>query len=142
MKHPFPVPSQLSPALARVDAYWRGLLRGNASMPFSDDARLTDLPDLAPQLLLVDVFERPERFRFSTVGAELAGDGLAGLFLDETTLDRPFEYLRAQCSATVEAGTPTGYRREAASGQAYSRLLLPLWGEGRISMLLGAVDFG
>lgn len=143
MHHPFPKPTRLSPDLARVDAYWRGLLRGSAQMPFWDDYRPTDLPDLADRLFLVDAFAEPERFRFASVGTELGGAGLEGCFLDETELPRPLAFLRAQCSATLEAGRPTGWRVDAdEGGPAYARLLLPMWGDGRISMLLGAVDFG
>ena len=139
-KHPYPVPSRLSPELARVHAYWRGLLRGGAEMPFWDDARLTDLPDLADRLFLIDVFGRPERCRFGTLGKALDSDGLGGRFLDETDLASPFAFLRSQASATIECAAPTFFRDEAAPG-GYGRLLLPMWGEGRISMLLGAVDF-
>jgi hypothetical protein len=142
MKHPFEVPARLSPDLARVEACWRGLLRGGADMPFWDDFRLSDLPDLTERLLLVDVFERPERFRFATAGSAVGGAELEGRFLDETDLGRPLEFLRAQCSATVECARPTCFRGEAeGEAGAYRRLLLPMWGDGRTSMLLGAVDF-
>lgn len=140
MKHPFALPARLSADLTRVEAYWRGLLRGAAEMPFWDDARLSDLPDLGPRLVLIDVFDRPERFRFATVGAELGGAELEGRFLDDTDLERPLEFLRAQCSATIEAAAPTYFRLEGAGG-SYGRLLLPMWGDGRASMILGAVDF-
>lgn len=141
MKPPFAVPARLSPDLARVLAYWRGLLRGGADMPFWDDARLTDLPDLADRLFLVDAFDRPERFRYDMVGAGLGAE-LAGRFLDETTPARPFDFLRSQCSATVEGAAPTWFQAEGEGKDAkgYARLILPMWGDGRISMLLGAVD--
>jgi hypothetical protein len=137
LKHPFPVPARLSPDLERVEAYWRGLLRGGAQIPFWDDAKLTELPDLADRLVLLDVFSRPERFRFGVVGKALA-DGVGGLFLDEMEPRRPFEFLRSQCAASVECGAPTLYRH---ADDAYQRLILPMWGEGRISMLLGAIEF-
>lgn len=140
-KHPYSLPTRLSPELARVHAYWRGLLRGAAEMPFWDDAKLTDLPDLADRLFLVDVFSPPERYRFASLGKSLSGDELAGRFLDETALASPFAYLRSQAAATVESAQPTFFRDESELG-GYARLLLPMWGEGRISMLLGAVDFG
>jgi hypothetical protein len=114
-------------------------------MPFWDDAKLSDLPDLADRLFLVDVFQRPERFRFSTVG-ESVGHELAGRFLDETALEWPLEFVHAQCSVTTECAAPTCHRQEADESQAtarpYSRLLLPMWGDGGISMLLGAVALG
>lgn len=143
MTRPFAVPARLSPDLERVNAYWRGLLRGGAEMPFWDDARPTELPDLAPRLLLIDVFADPERFRFERLGRELSDDNLAGCFLDETPMAGPLVFLRAQCSATVEASAPTWFRHDGGAGgdRSFSRLLLPMWGDGRIGMLLGLVEF-
>lgn len=142
MKHPFSVPARLTPDLARVEAYWRGLLRGAATMPFWDDARLGDLPDMTPRLLLIDVFQGPERYRFNEVGEQIGGGELEGRFLDETKLDRPLEFLRAQCSVTIESAAPTWFRMDdSTDGQGYARLLLPMWGDGRASMILGAVEF-
>lgn len=140
MNQPFALPARLSADVARVEAYWRGLLRGAAKMPFWDDARLTDLPDLTPRLFLIDVFQGPERFRFATVGAEIGGTEQEGRFLDETDPGRPLDLLRAQCSATVESAAST-YMRMDDGERAYGRLVLPMWGDGRISMLLGVVDF-
>ncbi len=145
MTHPYAIPSRLSPDLTRVHAYWKGLLRGGADMPFWDDAKLTDLPDLASRLLLIDVFQKPERFRLAVVGEALAGGDVTGRFIDELESGWPLEFLRSQCTATVECSGPTWFRRDAddedASAKGWSRLLLPMWGEGRIGMLLGAVDF-
>ena len=45
----------------------------------------------------------------------------------------PLDFFRAQAS-TLSKATPTYYR-----AKDYARLVLPLWGEGEISMLLGAV---
>jgi hypothetical protein len=144
MKIPFALPSHLPADLTRVHAYWAGLLRGSATMPFWDDATLSDLPDLADRLLLVDVFDRPERFRFNTVGKRLTDKAVEGEFLDEVSLYGPLAFLRSQCSATVEAAAPTWFRQEpddpSVSTRSYARLLLPMWGDGRIGMLLGAVD--
>lgn len=136
---PFAVPLDLPPDLARVLAYWRGLLRGSADMPFADDLRLTDLPDLSERLFLIGVFGPQERFRFDMVGDELGCDGVAGRFLDEVSPTAPFEFLSAQCAAAHEEAAPTYYRR--MTPKPYGRLLLPLWANGRISMLLGSVDF-
>lgn len=151
MKHPampFSLPPKLEPDLARVFAYWEGLKRGENNVPFWDDVTLSALPDLADDLMLIDCFVKPERFRFNTVGkrpAERSAEVLVGKFLDEVELLGPFAFLRAQCSATVEARAPTfdrhGARSPLPGPAAYSRLLLPLWGDGRIGMLLGAFDW-
>jgi hypothetical protein len=137
MSHPYPLPSRLSPPLARVQAYWQGLLRGGAATPFADDLQLTKLGEVNDHFFLIDVFERPERFRMAIASRGLA-DGVEGAFLDEARLPAPLDFLQSQCSATTESGAPTMHRGGAA--RAYSRLLLPLWGEGHISALLGAVD--
>lgn len=135
---PFPLP-HLSPPLAHVHEYWRSLLRGGADMPFSDDIDLSDLEDLADRSFLIDVFERPERFRFNQIGRALGAEALVGKFIDEVELKGPFTYLRSQSSATVESAAPSYFRSERTP-QPYARLLLPFWGEGRIIMLMGAID--
>ncbi len=137
---PFPLPKTPERSLARVLAYWESLKRADNDMPFWDDVKLSALPDMADSLLLIDVFELPERFRFRTVGGGLAqryGEAVIGKFIDELNLRAPFGYLRAQCSATVEARAPTHH----ADAAGYSRILLPMWGDGHIGMLLGAVDW-
>lgn len=138
MKRPFAPSGHLSPDLARVEACWRGLLRGSAKIPFWDDFNPTTLPDLQTRLFLIGVYTKPERYRFDQVGADLR-PGLEGLFADEVAPAPPFEFLASQAHATTEAAAPTLYRHEGE--KPYTRLLLPMWGDGRIGMLLGAVDF-
>lgn len=142
--NPYRLPGTLAPDLAQTLDYWRGLRRGSAEIPFWDDLNLLDLPDLSARVLLIDVFSRPERFRFNSVGAELQTTQtkpFEGEFLDMITMDHPLEFLRSQCSATVESRGPTFYDcgSQRADRAEYSRLLLPMWGDGRISMLLGVV---
>jgi hypothetical protein len=139
MPAPFSLPAKLSADLAGVKAYWEGLKRAGNEMPFWDDVKPSALGERAGTVVLIDVFEKPERFRFNVLGKALAqryGEPLASKFLEELTLRDPFDYLLAQCSATVEARAPTYYE----SG-GVARLLLPMWGDGRIGMLLGAVDW-
>jgi hypothetical protein len=141
---PFALPATLPPGLGRVRDYWEGLKRGEASMPFWDDVKLSSLPDLSDRLLLVDAFENPQRFRLNSAGARIRrsyGTDLADKFIDEIAQKGPFELLAAQASATIEAKAPTLYAAPAGSDhQGYARLLLPMWGDGRIGMLLGAVE--
>jgi hypothetical protein len=49
--------------------------------------------------------------------------------------------LTDQCRATIEQRAPTWFRHEAADGAGYSRLVLPLWGNGHIEMLIAAACF-
>lgn len=132
--NPFPLPAKLDGDLAAVAALWRGLRRGQSDIPFADDLKPAALSAQAGRVLLLDVFENPERFRFSLLGGDLLmpqDRALSGKFIDEAELPPPLAFLRAQASATVEARAPTCH-----SG----RLLLPMWGDGRVSLLLGAVQ--
>jgi hypothetical protein len=141
---PYGLPEELRPSLRQVFSYWESLKRGENEMPFWDDVKLPALTDLIGRLLLIDVFVNPERFRLSFVGAELSHrskESVAGKFADEIQLRTPFDYLRSQCSATVEGRKPTFLHHRAGEVGAFSRLVLPMWGDGRIGMLLGAVDW-
>jgi hypothetical protein len=136
---PFPLPEKLDNDLAQVKTYWEGLRRGGNDMPFWDDHKPSALGALAGKVILIDTFANPERFRFNSIGDALKqsyGEPLAGKFADELDLRDPFGFFRAQASATIEARAPTFYRHEQPP---YARLMLPMWGDGRISMLLGAI---
>ncbi|AXK81458.1 hypothetical protein DW352_13630 [Pseudolabrys taiwanensis] len=138
---PFALPEKLDRDLVPVQSYWDGLRRAGNEMPFWDDVKQPVLEELGTGALLIDVFAQPERFRFNFLSRALnqgAASTLKGRFADEGALPHPFEYLRAQASAAVEARKPTYYRHEGDGG--YARLLLPMWGDGRISMLLGAIS--
>lgn len=116
-------------------------------MPFWDDVNLSALPDIGDRLMLVDVFEDPQRFRLNTLGANIQkryGRNIKGKFTDELDPKPPFEFFAAQASVTTEAAAPTLLKLRPQSGKkssntGYSRLLLPMWGNGRIEMLLGLV---
>ena len=147
---PFPVPENLALDFVRVRNYWESLKRGNASMPFWDDVNLSSLPDLSERLMLVDVFENPQRFRFNSIGQEIRtqyGASVTSQFLDKIEIKAPFEYLTAQSSATIEGKVPTFYASSLSKSarlrqNLYARLLLPMWGNGRIEMMLGAIGSG
>lgn len=146
---PYVLPGKLEHDLARVLAFWEGLKRHEAQMPFWDDVKASALPELSGKLIMIETTEKPVRFRFGfgVVGAEVKeqyGGDLAGKFLDEIEVRHPLQFLISQCSATVESRQQTYYRQAAKSSrgasttQGYSRLVLPLWGDGRVGMLLGA----
>lgn len=141
--YPFRLPRSLDPDLARIRAYWRGLLRGAAEMPFADDLDMNALADLREQLMVIEVFTEPERLRFDIVGKGIGAPETVGRFADEIEPKTPFEFLRAQASVTLEAARATFFKRDegAAGGRGYARLLLPLWGDGHIRLVLGAVEW-
>ncbi len=139
--NPYPLPERLSATLQRVFDYWNDLKRGGNDMPFWDDVKPSALPDVTNRLLLVDAFADPERFRINSIGADVGeSSALRGKFIDEEQLPGRLDYLVSQCSATIEARAPTFFTHTGAP--PYTRLLLPMWGDGRIGMLLGAVELG
>ena len=134
--HPFALPARLSSDLGRVRDYWSSLKRGENAVPFSDDVKLSELPGFEGRLLLADVFEKPQRFRLNIIGDNIrdwVGADMAGKFTDEFEAKGPLMFFAAQASVTVEAAAPTYYHDD------FARLLLPLWGGGYVSMLLGAI---
>jgi osmotically-inducible protein OsmY len=141
-------PDELEPDLSRIQAYWNGLKRGANDVPFWDDVKLSLQSRLGRESMLIGVFEGPLRFRFDLIGTDVAnwyGRAIGNSFLDEIDLHAPFDELTLQCKATVENSAPTYYcqtefkKGDAGHPRGYARLLLPLWGNGRIEMLLGAV---
>jgi hypothetical protein len=142
--NPFPLPDTLDHDLARIYSAWRDLRRAGNTMPFWDDLKPSALGAKPRSLILLDVFERPERFRFSLADRQLVPaheSELTGAFIDDVPLGDEFAFLRAQASATVEARAPTYYRCGSRGlSPGFVRLLLPMWGDGRIGMLLGAVE--
>jgi hypothetical protein len=142
------LPDRLEPELDRVRGYWNGLKRGDNDIPFSDDVKFSMQARLARDVILIEVFESPLRFRFGLVGGDIMqryGAAITGKFSDEIDLHPPIDELTGQCRATIERRAPTYFRHaptgtpQPESGIGYSRLILPLWGTGRIEMLLGAV---
>ena len=131
----YPLPG-MEPPLAALYEYWNSLKRGSwRIMPFWDDVKLPDLGPVQANVVLFDVMEG--RFRFAEVGGAVdgyVGAELEGKFLDEATSTGALAGLLDQCKATVADSAPT-----YAKSDGYARLLLPMWGNGTIQMLIGAV---
>jgi hypothetical protein len=137
---------QLKPLIAHVRAYWNRLKRGANSIPFCDDASIAALGAAADHALLIDVFENPRRFRIQYAGRaiiERYGAPLVDKFLDEIGLHAPLDAFDAQCKRTLAQRAPT-YEHEGLPenepAMTYERVVFPLWGRGRIEMLLAAVE--
>jgi len=140
----FRLPDKLEPDLERVLGYWNGLKRGGNKIPFWDDVKISMKTRLAREVFLMEAFENPPRCRFDLVGDDVTqryGTPVNGKFADEIEQRTPLDELTTQCWRTIERREPTYFRHGASPGAAggYSRLVLPLWGNGRIEMLLGAI---
>ena len=115
-------------------------------MPFSDDISLLRHGNLAPNLLLIDAFSMPQRFRFNHLGEKTIakfGPDISGKFADELDLREPLNYFLAQASATVEAAAPTFYTNSRRARKslvvAAIRASCCRHGQGRVDLLLGAI---
>jgi hypothetical protein len=139
-RNPFPLPGRLDAKLQPVVTLWEGLKRGENRMPFADDLGLPALSELSGNPFLLSVLPTLGRCRFEFLCDRLRGYVPVGSFLDEVPPNVNFSYLRAQSSATLEAGEPTLLHLTQLSGYGFSRVLLPLWGNGQVTMLLGAID--
>jgi hypothetical protein len=139
-RNPFPLPDRLDAKLQPVVTLWENLKRGESAMPFGDDLGMPALSKLPGNPFLLSVFPAPERYRFEFICDNLRGDVTTGTFIDEMSPNLNFSYLRAQSSATVEAAAPTLLHLIQWSGYSFSRVLLPMWGNGQVTMLLGAID--
>lgn len=137
-RNPFELPDRLETRLQAVLAFWQDLRRGQNALPFNDDLRLPQLSELPGRAFLLAVFAPPERFRIEFLNSALPA-AATGKFLDELPPSTEFAFLRAQASATLEAAAPTLLRLTDSSGDSFSRLLLPMWGNGQVSMILGAL---
>ena len=140
----FLLPDRLEPDLDRVYAYWNGLKRGDNDIPFWDDVKFSMKARLARDVMVIESFEDPLRFRFGLMGEDIThryGAAISGKFTDEIDVRAPFDELTEQCRATVERGAPTYFQHAPGGGIGYSRLVLPLWGNGFIEMLIGAACF-
>jgi hypothetical protein len=140
----FLLPDELAPGLERVKSYWDGLKRGENGIPFWDDVKFSTLEQLCGDAMMIEAFENPLRFRFDLVGEDVTqryGAAIAGKFTDEVDLHAPIDALTDQCQAMARQGAPTWFRGAAAGGAGYARLVLPLWGNGHIEMLIGAICF-
>lgn len=137
---PFALPERIDAQLETLRRYWSALKRAQNTMPFADDLRVDQFPQFAPSLLVIEVRETPERFRFDLVGAEIErrfGEALAGRFLDEVAHRTPIDFLASQCSALMQTSTPTWFASKTGDS-SYERLLLPFWGNGYVSRIAGA----
>jgi hypothetical protein len=133
--------------LLKLEEYWRSVLR-NRRMPARRDIDPAGMRRLLPTVFLLDVIDRPARFRWRLVGTKI-GDleqaEYTGKWLDET-LRYPDDPFVGFCQATVAERRPTCHaalRRDPdGSTRPLQRALLPLSEDGcMVTMLLGIVDY-
>lgn len=135
------------PKAARLLDAWN-TWRGDRTIPERADVDPVDIPDLLPNLILLDV-ERTD-YRFRLVGEQISkryasrlkgkciGDVMSGSALDETL----YEHRRCaedRLAVLISQGRDLISTEDA---RAYIRLILPLGSSGpRASHIIGVMDF-
>lgn len=143
-----PVADAQSPLLHEVHAYWRAKC-GDRAMPARADLDPIDIPELLPNLILIDVIPPSGRLRVRLVGTWIVnqfGRDYTGRYLDEIDFGEAQDEIVREYSAAAAAAYPvcSDHRYRNLGGQIYDieRLILPLSEDGeRVSMLLIVLDF-
>ncbi|VAX03504.1 hypothetical protein MNBD_ALPHA03-1070 [hydrothermal vent metagenome] len=137
--HDIPVP-----LLRDLYEYWQGK-KGNRKMPSRPDICPTEIIDLLPKILLIDVEYEPQRFRFRLVGTDVVrvmGQDATGKYLDELSSnsaihDRLLWLVRQKTTYYVTSQLDWLNR----SFQKYHVLGLPLGDEaGNVNMIMYGID--
>jgi len=142
---------QLSdPDLVRFYDYWVSLCAGRP-MPSRRDLDPLQIPaGYLPDLMLIDVFHEPRRYRYRLVGTHVvtaSGEDRTGRYFDEMPFFKTNPVVMKQYDTAVATALPL-YSLEPftnfVNGRHYEvdRLMLPLSNDGRlVDMLLVAFRF-
>jgi len=116
-----------------IHAYWLAK-RGQRRMPSRQDIDAVEIPRLLPNLMLIDVFHDPLRFRYRLIGTRVVdatGEDRTGRCFDSVDFIAANPIVREQYAACVASGEPVHslepfYRRDSGTAYDVERLLLPL----------------
>lgn len=133
----------LEPKLQRLLEYWEAKRLGR-EMPARSDIDPSDIPDLLPNIYLIDVSYDPNVFRFRLAGTEIVRlfcEEVSGKTIDQLATVALRSLLRSQYEEVIDARAPIAdedafvHRRKSYS---YNWLLMPLSAGGRVvDMLMG-----
>ena len=131
----YSIPACFEAELVSIYESWRAIRRGDNDVPFSDDVNLPSRGSGADDAVLIDVFENPLRFRLACWAVD---DGsLQSGEENSSTNSNPRDF-----SITSKRSAPQQSVRGRLPifDRARRRpiIALPLWGNGRIEMLLVA----
>ncbi len=136
-------PGQLDRKLQRLLDYWQEK-RGEREMPARADIDPSDIPDLLPNIYLIDVSYDPNVFSFRLAGTEIVRlfcEEVSGKTIDQLEAVALRSLLRSLYEEVIEARAPVADDDafvDRRKSYAYDWLLLPLSSGGRVvDMLLG-----
>ena len=132
------------PLLRDLYKYWNGK-KGDRKMPSRPDICPTEIVDLLPKIILIDVEYEPLRFRFRLVGTDVVtamGQDATGKYLDELSSNSA---MHGRLSWLIQHKT-TYYVTSQLDWlnrgfQKYNVLGLPLGDEaGNVNMVMYGID--
>jgi hypothetical protein len=133
-----------SQEMNEIHAYWLAK-RGQRRMPSRWDIEPTEIPRLLRNLMLVDVFYNPIRFRYRLIGTNVVdatGENRTGKCFDSVDFFAANPIVREQYATVVSTGEPVHslepfYRLDTRREYEVERLLLPLSSDGvTVDMIL------
>ncbi|VAV87904.1 hypothetical protein MNBD_ALPHA02-1153 [hydrothermal vent metagenome] len=137
--HDIPVP-----LLRDLYEYWNGK-KGDRNMPSRPDISPTEIINLLPKIILIDVEYEPQRFRFRLIGTDVVtamGQDATGKYLDElssnSAMNDRLSWLVRQKTTYYVTSQLDWLNR---SFQKYHVLGLPLGDKaGKVNMILYGID--
>jgi len=135
----------ITPGLAKLRDYWSEKA-GDRLMPSRSDLDpIIEIPEITPNIFLVDVEDDPPGFRYRLVGTEVAdryGRNFCGKRLDEIDFGDSHDTIRRDYEEAVRSGKPAYSRLQFEVETTnklllYERIVLPLSNDGEtVNMLL------
>jgi hypothetical protein len=131
--------------LKRLQAYWEDK-KGERPAPPKSAIDPTELRELLPNILLIDVVGDPPRFRARLFGSALVaayGEEVTGKFDEEVDLDAVHAELMGFVERAVAECEPqylrAAFTKRGGRHLQYEQILLPLSDDGvKVNMLLSA----
>ncbi len=137
-----------SQRLQRLHAYWRAKADLRGSLPQRSDIDPVELPDLLPNLMLLDVEHDPLRFRYRLVGTrvvDFSHDDFTGTYLDQAGWVEEQGFTRAYTEAVTERRPAYGYYtwdlRSGALGRCEFALFPLCDGQGTVTHVIAIEDY-
>jgi hypothetical protein len=133
-----------SQEMNEIHTYWLAK-RGQRRMPSRWDIEPTEIPRLLRNLMLIDVFYAPLRFRYRLIGTNVVdatGENRTGKCFDSVDFFAANPIVREQYATVVSTGEPVHslepfYRLDTRREYEVERLLLPLSSDGvAVDMIL------
>jgi hypothetical protein len=141
----FTLPEGAAPKIKALHRYWESIRPRDGVLPARRHFDPVDIPELLPNIWMIDVQRAPLRFRFRLVGTEIVkftGRDVTGRWLDEVFPGYQASDAFRVHSAVAEGGRP-GYRKggmisnPGRSDSGGERLYLPFAEDGeQVDILL------